>query len=171
MLQSVPTSQLQHPVIRAGFVETASDNPLIQFAGSIGGSHALVIAPNGLDLMCSLLRQGCSAATMLRLADRPELKAYDLVLAPHVTSAVQIGRLVYQAKRAILPTGRFLAYVPNEADDPEDDVGGLLARTLRLAGFASVWSKIVLDGLAVRADVGLQEWPSALQSLVIRRQA
>ncbi len=165
MLQSLSKLQLQNPT---GFVEAASDDPLLRFAGSISGSHALVIAPNGLDLMCSLLRQGCSAATTLRLAARPEPKAYDLVLAPQVTAAIQIGRLVYQAKRALVPTGRFLAYVPNTAGEPEDDVGGLMVRTLRLAGFASVLSKTLLDGLLIRADFAMQEWSRAMVS---RRQA
>jgi hypothetical protein len=164
MLQSLSTLQRQNP---AGIFEAASDDPLLgfsgllHFAGTISGSHALVIAPNGLDLMCSLLRQGCSAATTLRLAERPEHKAYDLVLAPQVAASIQVGRLVHQAQRALVPTGRFLAYVPNTAGDPEDDVCGLMVRTLRLAGFAAVRSRIVSDGLLIRADLAAREWVSA----------
>ena len=151
------TVQLHRPNVPACCDAASSDDPFLHFAGPVSFCHALVIAPNGLDLMCRLLHQGCSAATTLHPAERADCRAYDLVLAPHVGSAMQIGRLIAQAKRALLPAGRFLAFVPDSAGEPEDDVGGLMIRTLRLAGFASVRSKTIATGVLIRAAFAMPE--------------
>ena len=166
MLQLVPTPRTQVPAIVAALGDASSGDPLLRFAGSIAGSHALVIAPNGLDLLCNLLRHGCAAAMALRLAERPDHEAYDLVLAPCVTSALQLGRLIYQAKRALVPTGRFIAFVPADSSDP--DLAGLLLRSVRLGGFVRVRTQTLPNGLLVRADRPMHGLSASIPQLVRR---
>ncbi len=172
MLQSVPTSQSPSPAVSGGAAEASSvsGDPLLSFAGPIAGSHALVIAANGLDLMCSLLRQGCAAATALRLSEHSDHETYDLVLAPRVVSSAQIGKLIHHAKRALVPTGRFLAFVPTASVDAGQDVAGLLVRSVRLAGFVAVQTRTLADGLLVRGDLPMFGISSAMPVL-LRRQA
>ncbi len=170
MLQVVPVSQL-HAVAGCNLVgEAGSGDPLLSFAGPVVGSHALVLAANGLDLLCSLLRHGCAAATSLRPAERSDHESYDLVLVPCIASPAQIGKLIHQAKRALVPTGRFLAFVPTGDCDPAQDVAGLLVRSLRLAGFVMVQTRTTPDGLLVRSDLPMHGLASAMPRLV-RQQA
>ena len=170
MLQSVPASQSPNPAISGSLAETSAGEPLLSFAGPIAGSHALVIAANGLDLMCSLLRQGCAAATALRWSERSDHEIYDLVLAPRVVSSAQIGKLIHQAKRALVPTGRFLAFVPTATDGSDQDVAGLLVRSVRLGGFVAVQTKTIAGGLLVRADLPMVGLSNAMP-ILLRRQA
>ncbi|WP_158744056.1 hypothetical protein [Acidisphaera sp. L21] len=170
MLQSVSTSQCLNPPVSASTAEAMSGDPLLRFAGPVAGSHALVIAPNGLDLMCSLLRQGCVAVTALRPSERSDHETYDLVLAPRIASSAQIGRLIYQAKRALVPTGRFLAFVPTGPAEPDQDVAGLLVRSVRMGGFVAVQTRTVKDGLMLRADLPMHGLSNAMPVL-LRRQA
>ena len=167
MLQVVPTQQPR--VVTDGFGEIASSEPPLGFAGSIAGSHALILAPNGLDLLCSLLRHGCAAATCLRLGERSEHDAYDLVFAPGIVSAALVGRIIYQAKRALVPKGRFLALVPATALD-HDELGALLVRSLRLAGFAAIRTEQAEDGYLVRGDLPMHI-PSAGMPTLARAQS
>ena len=152
MLQVNRPSQRQDVPAAALVGEALSADPLLPFAGSVAGAHVLVIAPNGIDLLCGLLRQGCVAATALHLAERPEHERYDLVLAPRIVSGACVGRLIYQAKRALVPTGRFLGCIPVGAES-EQDLAGLLVRSLRLSGFVLVQTKAVATGLLLRADL------------------
>jgi hypothetical protein len=167
MLQLVPSQRPPLAVIRGGLGETSTSDPLLTFAGSVTGSHALVIAPNGLDLLCNLLRHGCAAATSQRLAERSEHEAYDLVFAPSVASAPLVARLICQAKRALVPTGRFLAFVPAMAIDHEE-VGALLVQSMRLGGFAAIQAKETQGGLLVRGDLPMLGISSAMPSLTRR---
>ena len=52
-------SQSLNPAVSGNLADMSSSGPLLRFAGCVAGSHALVIAPDGLDQLCSLLRQGC----------------------------------------------------------------------------------------------------------------
>ena len=167
MLQINPASRRQELPGRAASGAESPADPLLGFAGSIAGSHVLVIAPGDIELLCGLLRQGCVAATALHLAQRPEHESYDLVLVPRIVSPALVGRLIYQAKRALVPTGRFLGCIPAAAAQPEQDLGGLLIRSLRLSGFVLVQTRAVDAGLLVRADLPMN---SAMPRLV-RQQA
>ena len=164
MLEQVPSQRPNQAVLSGGLGSNSSPDPLLAFAGSVTGSHALVIAPNGLDLLCSLLRHGCAAATSLRPAERSDHEAYDLVIASGVVSTAWVGRLICQAKRALVPTGRFLAFVPATAPD-HAEVAELLVRSIHLAGFAAIETKTLKEGLLVRADLPLQGLPNAMPSL------
>jgi hypothetical protein len=170
MLQSGSISQFHNPAISSDIAETSPGDPLLGFAGPIAGSHALVIASNGLDLMCSLLQRGCAAATTLRPSERAECETYDLVLAPRVVSSGQVGRLIYQAKRALVPSGRFLACVPVGLAEPDQDLAGLLVRSVRLGGFVAVRTRTLKDGLIIRADLPMFGLSNAMP-VVSRRHA
>jgi hypothetical protein len=167
MLRLVPTQRLPLAVISGGLGATAKSDPLLAFAGAVTGSHALVIAPNGLNLLCSLLRHGCAAATSLRLAERCDHEAYDLVFAPSVTSTAPVARLICQAKRALVPTGRFLAFVPASALD-HHNLGEMLVQCMRLNGFAAVRCKATKDGRLVRGDLPMHGLSNAMPSLTRR---
>ena len=169
MLQSVPTSQPLNPGLSGCLAEPSSDDPLLDFAGSIAGSHALVISPNGLDLMCRLLRRGCAAATTLRPSERFDHETYDLILAPRVVLPAQIGRLIFHAKRALVPTGRFLAFVPANPIDPDGDVAGHLQRSVKVGGFAAVQTREREDGMLLRADLPMYGRSNAMPAVVRRR--
>jgi hypothetical protein len=168
LLRLVPDLQQDGALATPTACETLADEPLLRFAGPVGGSHALIIAANGADLLCGLLRRGCTEALLLRNAQKSDREAYDLVVAPRIVSATQVPQLIYQAKRALVPTGRFLAFVPAQSVQPEEDVAGLLVRSVRLGGFVAVQTKTLADGLLVRADLPMAGWLSAQP---IRRQA
>ena len=166
MLQLVPTQRPPLAVV-GGLGDGTPADPLLRFAGSVTGARALVIAPNGLDLLCSLLRHGCAAATALRLAEHSEHETYDLVFAPGLVSGALIARMIYQAKRALVPTGRFLALIPASAPD-HDELGTSLVRSLRLGAFAAIRTKTSNDGLLVRADLPMHGLSSTMPSLTRR---
>ena len=160
MLQSVPTSQSPSPV--SGSLEDMSaSGPLLRFAGPLEGSHALVIATNGLDLMCSLLRQGCAAATTLRPSERGDHEEYDLVLAPQMTLPAAVGAMTYQAKRALRAGGRFAAFAPTSSFGAGSDTVRLLVGSVSMAGFINVQIRLSRDGVLVRGTLPIQAAPTA----------
>ncbi len=166
MLQSVPTSQSRPAVASSPASSSSSDQSasgsLLRFAGPLAGSHALVIAANGLDLMCNLLRQGCVAATTLRPSERADHEDYDVVLAPRVTPPAPIGALIYQAKRALRPGGRFVAFVPTSPYGAGGDTVRLLLGSVSMAGFIAVQIRLVRDGVLVRGTLSTRAMPTAL---------
>ena len=166
MLQSVPTSHSLNLAISGSLADTSASGPLLRFAGPLAGSHALVIATNGLDLMCSLLRQGCVAATTLRSSERADHEDYDLVLAPFVTLAAPIGALIYQAKRALRPGGRFVAFMPTSPYGAGGDPVRVLLGSVSMAGFIAVKLRIVPDGVLVRGTLPSRAAPTGLPVIV-----
>ena len=120
----------------------------------------LVIATNGLDLMCSLLRQGCAAATTLRPSERGDHEEYDLVLAPRMTLPAAVGAMTYQAKRALRPGGRFAAFAPTSSGSGSDTVR-LLVGSVSMAGFINVQIRLLRDGVLVRGTLPIQAAPTA----------
>ena len=109
MLRLVSSSTTTMPRL-AACSETGSHRAdLMDFIGGVSGCHALVIGCRSADLLCSLMQQGCSAATALRFEARPEAAAYDLAVAPWVTSAEWLDQAVDRAGRGLVPGGRFIA--------------------------------------------------------------
>ena len=161
MLQSVSPSQSVNPAVSGSIAELSTSGPLLRFAGPLAGSHALVIAANGLDLMCSLLRQGCVAATTLRPSERADHEEYDVVLAPRVALQAPIGALIYQAKRALRPGGRFVAFVPTSPYGDGGDTVRLLLGSVSMAGFVAVQIRLVRDGVLVRGTLPTRAMPAA----------
>jgi hypothetical protein len=104
------------------------EDPLMQAAGVIAGTHVLILG-GGPDLMCQMIRRGCLTAAALHLTDRPEAGEYDLVLAPSVRPE-EVEPLVRQARRALVPTGRLVAR------GQTGNATAALGRALRLNGFS-----------------------------------
>ena len=101
------------PAIPASFPAAAGDlarRQLLDRLGPLDGSHVLVLG-GGPDLMGDLVRRGCLAVTMLRPMERPEAAAYDVVLVAQVVEEACLDQLVYQLRRALVPTGELLARV------------------------------------------------------------
>ncbi len=174
MLQPAPASPPPAMPAAATGGKTLSDDPLIRFAGSVVGSHALIMAANGPDLLCDLLRHGCAAATSVRLAERVAHESYDLVIVPRMVAPEQVSWLVAQARRALGPAGRFLAFVPAASARHGHDTGAqaidaLLLRSLRLGGFVAVRVKRLANGSLVGADLPMHAWSGEAPRVTARQ--
>jgi hypothetical protein len=143
MLQTSVAAPLQ-----AGLQPDAPENdlldPLWRLAGDLRNARVLIVAEQGLDLMCGLIRRGCLAATVLRPGDKPDADNYDVVFVPLVASADDVIRL---ARRSLAPTGRLIA----DARDPK--AAAALARRLRLNGFSALHSIHLPDRILLRAGL------------------
>jgi hypothetical protein len=124
------------------------EDPLLDFTGPVGGSHALVVGAKGSALLCALLRRGCLAATSLRPAERPDGRQYDLLIAPGIGSADCLDHLTAQAARALLPTGRLALRVLGRAGS---DLVQATLQMLRLHGFTDVQTVMTGGGTLIRA--------------------
>lgn len=156
MLRSDLSSSIHTPAGIGGFSEATFGDPLLAFAGCVIDAHALVISRNGLDLMCRLLRHGCAATTILRPCEHCDHEAFDLVLVPNVGAGDAIDRLVRQARRALLPGGRFLAVAATGPVASDGDRSRRLLRAVRANGFGDIRTRTMQAGLLIRADVPKQ---------------
>lgn len=149
------------------FNDAAYGDPLLTFVGCVVGSHALVISRNGLDLMCRLLRQGCAATAILRPGEHCDHEAFDLVLVPDVGSVDVMGRLVRQAKRALVPGGRFLAVASVDLLGTDSAAVEDLQQSIESNGFVDFRTRRFTGGLLMQAalpkDVRITSMPSWLQ--------
>jgi hypothetical protein len=119
-------------------------DPLCRLAGDMRNIRMLIVADNGLDLMCGLIRRGCPAATVLRFGDKPDADDYNVVVVPHVTSADDVIRL---ARRSLAPNGRLIAGVS------DGTAAAALARRLRLNGFRALRSTHLSGMMLLSADL------------------
>jgi len=127
--------------------ETREDTllePLWRLAGDLRNARVLIVAEQGLDLMCGLIRRGCPAATVLRAGDKPDANDYDVVLVPRVTALPSSDAVIRLARRSLAPNGRLIAGAR--------DVGAL-ARRLRLNGFSALRSSHLPGLTLLRADL------------------
>ncbi len=148
MLQVASSSPVPAALLGA-LLEDPAEDQLLHFAGDVAGSHALIVAAAGPDLICSLLRRGCLMATSLRLAEKPEGHCYDLVVAPAVASAERLDMIIRQANRALVPGGRIVARI---AGQPGGSLARVTVRLLRLNGFTAVRTRIMPGEALVRAE-------------------
>ena len=66
MMPSISSNPaIQHPLPSAK-PDDAWVDAILQFAEPPATAHVLVVADDGLDLLCALIRQGCAAATCIR---------------------------------------------------------------------------------------------------------
>ncbi len=163
MLQMVP--QRQHQAVTDDCDSPSATDSLLRFVGPLEDAHVLLVTADGPELLCKLLRQGCASVTSLRASFRPERAAYDLVVIPQVAKPADIGQLIYCARRALVPTGRFITTIPMAMSGSNGDITGLLVRSLRMGGFAPPRSRPSKDGLIVRADLPMYGLSSALPRL------
>ena len=127
--------------------DAAPLDPLLRLAGELRDTRVLVVAEHGLDLMCTLIRRGCLAATALRIGDKPDAQDYDLVLVTRAAALSSPDTLIELARRALAPNGRLIAAVtPGTA-------AVALARRLRLNGFIGLRSTQLPNLMLLRADL------------------
>jgi hypothetical protein len=109
-------------------------DPLWRLAGDLSNARTLIVARQGLDLMCGLIRRGCLAATVLRPGDKPDSNDYDLVVVPLVAALPSADAVIRLARQALAPNGRLIAGVSNTR------AAVALVRRLRLNGFSTLQS-------------------------------
>ncbi len=147
MLSPAPVLAIPAPFPAAG--GELAHSQLLDRLGPLDGSHVLVLG-GGPDLMGELVRRGCLAVTMLRPMERPEAAAYDVVLVAQVVEEACLDRLVYQLRRALVPTGEIIARVAGLAQEVR---ARRLALRLRLNGFAGVQACPSGGAVLVRASL------------------
>jgi hypothetical protein len=120
--------------------------PLLRLAGDLRNARVLILAEQGIDLMCGLIRRGCLAATTLRFGGKPDAGEYDLVVVPHMAPS-STDLALRLARRSLAPRGRLVVGVL--AGKP----AAALSRRLRLNGFVGLRS-LALPGLMIlRAEL------------------
>ena len=122
-------------------------DPLGRLAGDLSASRVLVVAANGVDLMCGLIRRGCPAATVLRLGDKPDADDYDLVFVARTAALPSSEAVIGLARRALGPSGRLIAGVR------DGGAAAALARRLRLNGFSGLHTAHLAGLTLVCADL------------------
>jgi hypothetical protein len=122
-------------------------DPLWRLAGDLSNARTLIVAKQGLDLMCGLIRRGCPAATVLRPGDKPDANDYDLVVVPLVTALPSADAVIRLARGSLAANGRLVAGVSDAK------AAAALARRLRLNGFSSLQSMHLPGRVLLRAGL------------------
>ncbi len=126
----------------------AANDQLLDAVGPIDGARVLVIGHGALETMCALIRRGCTMATEMRGGDRlaPEADLADVVMVPHLESAVEAADAITRARRALTMGGSIAL---------RDVSGGLhqtVAGLLRRAGFSAMRTRITRAGVIIVAE-------------------
>jgi hypothetical protein len=148
MLRLASTPSMPVLPLAAG-TDTPEDG-LLEQVGPLAGAHVLVLGGRGAVLLGGLVRRGCLAATLLRRNEKPDSGGYDIVLVPHVADDECLDGLVHQARRALVPTGEFVARVDGDATEFR---ALRLARRLRLNGLVAVRVAPLAGAALVRASL------------------
>jgi hypothetical protein len=128
------------------------DTALLQLAGEVRNEHALIIGPNALDLMCTLIRRGVAEATLLRQGVRPERASADLTLATEIGSPEQTLSVLAHARRALTASGRLIL---RTTADPTGRLAKRVAEMLRMQSFTAVRARRAGDRTLV---TGVLPW-------------
>lgn len=115
--------------------EMRSVSALLDGVGPTTRKRVLTLGEDTLEVLCALIRRGCTEAAELRLDDRPEAQSAHVVLVPHITSVNEARRAIAQAKRALVTHGRIIIRV---ASNPPSQVALDSACLLRNEGFSMV---------------------------------
>ena len=126
---------------------------MLDAAAPLESAHAIVVGRGSLEVLCALIGQGCSAATVMAHGGRLPPERAELVLVPLVASLDEAHHAIAIARRALLPCGRIVLR------DPNGTLAARMARMLRAAGFSAVRIRPCqahdgVDGAIVSAD-----WP------------
>lgn len=122
-------------------------DPLWGLAGTIRNARALIVVEHGLNLMCGLIRRGCSAATILRPGAKPDADDYDLVFVPRVAALSSSADVIRLARRSLAPSGRLIAGVQDARQS------AALGRRLRLNGFSALHSTYLPGAVLLCAEL------------------
>lgn len=126
-----------------------ADDVLLDWAEPLQGARVLVVGHGALDLICGLIRRGCTAATEIQAHCRlaPDADSADLMLVPHVESLADGRAAIGWAVRALVMGGRIAV---------RDASGGRLrpelAALLRTYGFCRVRTHARPDGVVLTAE-------------------
>lgn len=129
-----------------------SDAVLLDLADPLPDARIILIGPGTLELLCALIRRGCSHAAMMQLTDRSQTGEADLALMPHASSPECIDAAVVLAKRALAPLGTMIIRLE---DSSPDALALFTRRTLRLHGFSAVQMPALSDHCLVTAELPL----------------
>ena len=141
----MPAPQTVHPPpLRVAL----ADDALLDWAEPLDGARVLVVGHGALDLICGLIRRGCTAATEIQPHSRlaPDANSADIVIAPLVGSATEARETVEWAARSLVMGGRIAV---------RDATGVLsqeLAALLRARGFCRVRAQAGPEGIVVTAE-------------------
>lgn len=115
-------------------------------------SRITLIGPDTLELLCVLLRRGCTSVSAMRLNDRPLAGTADVAVIPHMAAPEHLCRAVAHARRVLTPLGTIAVHVPAGLGDQlvRDVCQGLL-----LHGFGAVQSRDCCGDTLLRAELPL----------------
>lgn len=145
-LSSAPAHRLVPP-----HDEAAAADLLLGFAGPVAGLSALIVAGREPDLLCSLVRHGCLAATSLRSAEHVDACTYDLVVTSQAAATDSPESLIRLARRALVPSGRLIARMVDGGGPVR--LAPRYTRLLKLNGFTDVRVKVLQGEILLRADL------------------
>ena len=134
----------------SGDPQQDSQDPLLRLAGDTANARVLIVAQQGLDLLCRFLREGCLAATAVRAGDKPGSETFDLVVVPSVAALASPDNVIRLARRSLAPNGRLIAGVADQRG------AAALGRRLRLNGFSMLRSVHLPDGVLLQAELRSQ---------------
>lgn len=123
---------------------------LLDAAGPLGRSHALVIGHDTLDVLCSLIRRGCGAAAEMGFGGRLPAEPTEIVLVPRIAHLDEAAAAIRLARRTLLPCGRIVLH------DSEPRRAATVMRLLRDAGFSGVRSRA---GEGMAGAIITADWP------------
>ncbi len=116
--------------------------------------HVLLVGDDTLDLMCALLRRGCSAVTEMRPQDGVRPERVELVVAPGVADIATARHVLALARRALAPhgvgRGRLVLRIPHSGDHT---LSRAVAQALRAEGFDRPRRRPLADALVLIAEL------------------
>lgn len=97
------------PPALAALPPDAGNDALFAAVGLVDGLHVLVIGGVGLEVLCGLIRRGCTAAAEIPLTDRcTGAEPADIAILPRLTSLAEAASAMVLAARLVLPGGRLV---------------------------------------------------------------
>lgn len=118
--------------------------------GEVRDEAALVIGPQGIDVMCDLLRRGARSVVLLRTEKRPEAHSASLVVVPAAPSIEWLACVLGHARRALLPTGRLVLRLTAL---PGRQLAAQVMRMLRIHGYTLITARQAGDQLLLKAEL------------------
>ena len=127
---------------------TTPEIGLFDGIGPLEGARALVIGHGALEVVCGLIRRGCTAATEFPACGRvaPEADSVDVVIVPGAGSLSEAQRAIELAARALMLGGRIaVRYTPGGSAPG-------IAALMRAYGFGAVRTRPTPAGTVLTAE-------------------
>lgn len=137
------------PSVRPSPTPADPAQPITTALGDVSDEEILVIASNGLDVTCDLIRRGARSVTLMRSGTRPEAKSATMVVVPEAPSLEWLACVLGHAQRALLPTGRLVLRLRCAGRQ----LAAQVTRMLRVQGYTAVVTRQAGDELLVSAQV------------------